>query len=189
MAVFFCGVEKAGRMHTFCSALEPTQEQAGWYKLGATLSAGQSLRWLRDNIFRVEGEGAYQRMTAWAADVPRGARRLIFLPYLSGERSPLMDPLARGMFLGLTLQHGRPELVRAALEGVAFSCYEACRVLIETGARPARVILAGGGARSPLWGQIVAGVFGLPVQRLKTTEPSALGAGPFARAGMGLAGP
>jgi len=185
LPAFMVEVDQAGRMHTFCSALEPTREQAGWYKMGATLSAGRSLRWLRDNVFKLEGEGAYQRMTAWAAEVPPGARRLIFLPYLSGERTPLMDPLARGMFLGLTLQHGRPELVRAVLEGVTFSCYEACRVLIETGASPARVILAGGGARSPLWGQIVADVFGLPVQRLKTTEQSALGAGLLAGAGIG----
>ena len=189
LPAFIVEVDKAGRMHTFCSALEPTQEQAGWYKMGATLSAGQSLRWLRDNVFRLEGEGAYQKMTAWASEVPPGARRLIFLPYLSGERSPLMDPLARGMFLGLTLQHGRPELVRAVLEGVTFSCYEACRVLIETGASPARVILAGGGARSPLWGQIVADVFNLPVQRLKTTEQSALGAVLLAGAGIGLLDP
>jgi xylulokinase len=186
LPAFMVEVDKAGRMHTFCSALEPTQEQAGWYQMGATLSAGQSLRWLRDNFFGLEGEGAYQKMTAWAAEVPPGARRLIFLPYLSGERTPLMDPLARGMFLGLTLQHGRPELARAVLEGVAFSCYEAFRVLIETGASPSRVILAGGGARSPLWGQIVADVFGLPVQRLKTTEQSALGAGLLAGAGIGL---
>ena len=189
LPAFIVAVDKAGRMHTFCSALEPTQEQAGWYQMGATLSAGQSLRWLRDNFFKLEGEGAYQKMTAWAAEVPPGARGLLFLPYLSGERTPLMDPLARGMFLGLTLQHGRPELVRAVLEGVTFSCYEACRVLIETGASPSRVILAGGGARSPLWGQIVADVFGLPVQRLKTTEQSALGAVLLAGAGISLLDP
>lgn len=182
-------VDRAGRMHTFCSALEPTQKQAGWYQMGATLSAGQSLRWLRENILGLAGEDAYQRMIDWATDVPPGARGLIFLPYLSGERTPIMDPQAKGMFLGLALQHGRPELVRAVLEGVTLSCYEAFRILIETGSSPIRLVLAGGGARSSLWGQIVADVFGLPVQQLRITEQSALGAALLAGAGINLLDP
>jgi xylulokinase len=97
-----------------------------------------------------------------------------------------MDPQARGLFLGLTLQHGRAELVRAVMEGVTFSLYEAYRVIVESGERPQRIILAGGGARSPLWRQMVADVFALPVQNLRLTEGSALGAIILAGAGAGL---
>ena len=179
-------IDRRGRMHTFCSALEPGEGQAAWYKLGATLAAGQSLRWLRERVFGLEGEDAYMRMTGWAETAPIGARGLVYHPYLTGERTPLMDPLARGLFLGLTLQHGRGELVRALMEGVTFSLYEAYQVIVESGERPQRIILAGGGARSPLWRQMVADVFALPVQHLQLTEGSALGAAILAGAGIGL---
>jgi xylulokinase len=179
-------VDRRGRMHTFCSALEPGEGRAAWYKLGATLAAGQSLRWLRERVFGLEGDDAYARMTGWAEAAPIGAGGLVFLPYLTGERTPLMDSQARGVFLGLTLQHGRAELVRAVMEGVTFSLYEAYRVIVESGERPQRIILAGGGARSPLWRQMVADVFALPVQNLRLTEGSALGATILAGAGAGL---
>jgi xylulokinase len=179
-------IDRAGRMHTFCSALEPGEGRAAWYKLGATLAAGQSLRWLRECVFGLEGEDAYPRMTSWAEEMPIGARGLVFLPYLTGERTPLMDPQARGLFLGLTLQHGRAELVRAVMEGVTFSLYEAYQVIIESGERPQRIILAGGGARSPLWRHMVADVFALPVQHLQISDGSALGAAILAGAGTGL---
>ena len=179
-------IDRRGRMHTFCSALEPGEERAAWYKLGATLAAGQSLRWLRERVFGLEGDDAYTRMTGWAEGTPAGARGLVFLPYLTGERTPLMDPQARGLFLGLTLQHGRAELVRALMEGVTFSLYEAYQVIIESGERPQRIILAGGGAHSRLWRQMVADVFALPVQHLQLTEGSALGAAILAGAGIGL---
>lgn len=179
-------IDRAGRMHTFCSALEPGDGRAAWYKLGATLAAGQSLRWLRERVFGLEGDEAYARMASWAEAAPIGARGLVFLPYLTGERTPLMDPQARGLFLGLTLQHGRAEMVRALLEGVSFSLFEAYRVIIESGERPQRIILAGGGARSPLWRQMVADVFALPAQHLQLTEGSALGAAILAGAGAGL---
>ena len=179
-------VDRAGRVHTFCTALEPGEGQAGWYLLGGTLSAGLSLRWLRDQVFGLRGEQAYEGMSALAAQVPPGARGLLFLPYLVGERTPHMDPQARGMFLGLTLQHGQAELVRAVMEGAVLACYEAYRVLLETGAAPGKLVLAGGGARSPAWRQIVADVFGLPVHRLAVADQSAAGAALLAGAGIGL---
>jgi xylulokinase len=179
-------IDRAGRMHTFCSALEPGEGRAAWYKLGATLAAGQSLRWLRERVFGLEGDDAYARMTGWAEESPVGSRGLVFLPYLTGERTPLMDPQARGLYLGLTLQHGRAELVRALMEGVTFSLYEAYQVIIESGEKPQRIILAGGGARSPLWRRMVTDVFALPVQHLQLTEGSALGATMLAGAGIGL---
>jgi xylulokinase len=179
-------VDSQGRMHTFCGALAPTAEQAGWYKMAAILSAVLALRWLRDRVLDVPGEEAYEAMTAWAGQAPVGAGGLIFLPYLVGERTPHMDPEARGLLLGLTLNHGRPELVRAVMEGVTLACYDAYSVLADLGALPGQVVVAGGGARSRLWQQIVADVFGLPVQRLRVVEQSALGAALLAGGGVGL---
>jgi xylulokinase len=179
-------IDRSGRTHTFCSALEPGSGQSSWYRMGATLSAGQSLRWLRDKIFALEGEDVYARLTAMAEQVPIGARGLIFLPYLSGERTPLMDPSARALFLGLSLAHGQPELVRAVMEGVTLSLYDAYCALADTDTSPKRIILAGGGARSRLWQQMVADVFGLPVWPLRVAEQSALGAAWLAGVGVGL---
>jgi xylulokinase len=185
-------VDQAGRIHTFCGALAPGPNQAGWYQMAAILSAGMALRWLRDQVFGLSGlsgEAAYAQMTAWAETATAGAGGLLFLPYLVGERTPHMDPQARGLFLGLAASHGRAELVRAVMEGVALACYDAYQVLAELGARPERVIMAGGGARSQLWQQIVADVFSLPVQRLNVGEQSALGAILLAGGGVGLFDP
>jgi xylulokinase len=157
--------------------------------MAAILSAGMALRWLRDQVFCLSGDAAYDQMTGWAESAPAGAGGLLFLPYLAGERTPHMDPQARGLFLGLTAGHGRAELVRAVLEGVALACYDAYDVLAELGARPERIVMAGGGARSHLWRQIVADVFGLPVQRLAVGEQSALGAVLLAGGGVGLFDP
>jgi xylulokinase len=179
------GVDRAGRIHTFCSAQEPGQGRAGWYQMGATLAAGLSLRWLRDAVLGISGPDAYERMLAWAGETPPGAGGLAFLPYLVGERTPHMDPHARGVFFGLALEHGRGELVRAVVEGVTLACADAFAVLAELGAAPRRIVLAGGGARSSLWRQIVADVFGLPVTPLLTVEQSALGAALLAGAGIG----
>ena len=176
-------VDPLGRAHTFCSALEP-EEGAGWYQMGAILAAGLALRWLRDNVLGLTGADAYERMTAWAGEAPPGAGGLLFLPYLSGERTPHMNPEARGALLGLTGRHGRCEIARAVLEGVTFACYDAFSVLAELGAHPAAVVLAGGGAASRVWQQIVADVFGLPVRPLAVSEQSALGAAILAGAGL-----
>jgi xylulokinase len=178
-------VDRQGRTHTFCSALEPMEEQAAWYQMGAILSAGMALRWLRDNVFDLAGADAYEQMATWASSAPPGADGLLFLPYLAGERTPHMSPWARGLFSGLTLAHGRAEMVRAVMEGVAFACRDALDVLSELGVRPHEVILAGGGARSPLWRQIVADVFGLTVLPLVTADQSAVGAAMLAGAGSG----
>ncbi len=179
-------IDPDGRLHTFCSAFSPACDRPGWYQMAAILSAGMSLRWLRDQIFSLPVEKAYQQMSAWAEAAPPGARGLLFLPYLVGERTPHMDPQARGLFLGLTSRHGRAELVRSVMEGVALACYDAFSILQELGAAPEQIVMAGGGARSTLWRQIVADVFNLPVRPLLAREQAALGALLLAGSGVGL---
>ncbi len=183
-------VDPRGRMHTFCAAFEPQPDCAGWYQMGATLNVGMALRWLRTNVLGWTGDEAYARMTAAAAEAPLGAGGLLFLPYLVGERTPLLDAAARAAFVGLTAAHGQPHLTRAVLEGATFACFDAWRVLMEVDPAgdgpPRELVLAGGGARSALWRQIVADVFGVAVRRLLVTEQSALGAALLAGHGAGL---
>ena len=169
-------VDPLGRAHTFCAALPPTAGSAGWYRMAGVLSAGAALRWLRDDVLGLDPSEGYEQMAAWAGDVAPGAAGLLFLPYLAGERSPLMDPRARGTFVGLTGRHGRAELVRAVLEGVAFACLDAASCLAAAGPLPAALVLGGGGARSRVWSGILADVFGRPASRLRTDEQAALGA-------------
>lgn len=178
--------DPSGRSHTFCSALAPQPGSAGWYQMAAILSAGLALRWLRDAVFALGGPDPYAEMLSWAATVPPGSRGLVFLPYLAGERSPHMDPSARGVFLGLTASHARPELVRAVVEGISLGCFDASRALADAGRLPSSIILGGGGGRSAVWQQIVADVFGLPVRHLETGEQAALGACLLAGAGAGV---
>jgi xylulokinase len=144
-----------------------------------------AMRWLRDNVFALTGADAYERMTAWAVTTPPGAGGLVFIPYLAGERTPHMDSRARGLFLGLAAEHDRGHLTRAVIEGATFALSDAYDVLASLGAAPMRAILAGGGARSRLWRQIVADVFGLPVVPLAEVDGSALGAAIVAGAGVG----
>jgi xylulokinase len=125
-------------------------------------------------------------MNVAAENSPPGAQGLLFLPYLVGERTPHMDPTARGAFFGLTLGHGQGDMVRAVMEGAAFACYDAYMVLHELGVSSNSIILAGGGAKSVLWRQIVADIFSLPVWPLLTAEQSALGAVLLAGGGVGL---
>ena len=169
-------MDPLGRAHTFCAALPASPQSAGWYRMAGVLSAGAALRWLRDDVLGLDPAAGYEALTAPAAHVPHGAGGLLFLPYLAGERSPLMDPEARAAFIGLTAGHGRAELVRAVLEGVAFACLDAAGCLADAAPLPPAIILGGGGARSQLWSGILADVFGRPVRRLRTDEQAALGA-------------
>jgi xylulokinase len=158
-------------LRTLCHAVDGT-----YLALSATLGAGLSLRWLREAVFEDRGEGSDARLTALAATAPPGAGGLIFLPYLAGERAPLLDPAAGGLLLGLRLEHGRAHLARAALEGVAMSLLHALEPLQEAGVQAERVILAGGLAQSDLMRRIIAGVLDRPIIPLEAAEQSALGA-------------
>ena len=165
------------RTHTFCHVL-PDQ----YYIMGAMLCAGLSLKWFRDNI----GFAPYEQLAAEAEQTPVGAEGLLFLPYLVGERTPHMDPCARGGFLGLTLRHRRGHLVRAILEGVAFALRDSLEIFKELGIRSDRIIASGGGAKSLLWRQIQADIFGNDVVTANIQEQAGVGAAMLAGIGIGV---
>jgi xylulokinase len=170
-----------GRIHTFCHAV-PSR----WYQLGATLSAGLSLRWLRDRL-RLTSADPYARLDRLAASVPPGAGGLVFLPYLVGERSPIMDPGATGAFVGLTLGHRRAHLARAVLEGVACSLRATRDAVVDAGGGAADGWLAtGNGLASPLWRSIVADVFGESLAYVAAPERTGVGAALIAGIGVGI---
>jgi xylulokinase len=160
--------ESRGRLHVFCHAVPDR-----WHAMGVMLSAAGSLRWFRDAL--APGE-PFERLTAEAAEVEPGAEGVLFLPYLSGERTPHADPDARGAFVGLAANHGRGVLVRAVLEGVAYGLRDSLELLAELGERPASARVSGGAARSELWLQIVASVLGMPLERPAVEEGAAFGA-------------
>jgi len=168
------------RLHTFFHAAPRT-----WYLMGVTQAAGLSLRWARD-VLGAPGDAGYDELTAEAEGVPPGAEGLLFLPYLQGERTPHLDPQARGAWLGLTARHRRPHLVRAVLEGVAFSLKECFGLLAEQGAPLGEVRVTGGGARSALWRRICADVLERPVVSLAADEGPAFGAALIAGTAVGL---
>jgi xylulokinase len=157
-----------GRVHAFCHAVPD-----GWHVMGVMLSAAGSLGWLRHVV--APGEPA-DTVVAEAEPWPPGAEGLTFLPYLAGERTPHVDPNARGAFTGLSLRHDRGALVRAVLEGVAFGLRDSLELLRAIGVEPRSARVSGGGARSELWLRIVASVLGLPLERTAAEEGAAFGA-------------
>src|SRR5919204_535744 len=178
-------VDPGGRAHTFCHAVPDT-----WYVMGVMLSAGGALRWFRDVWCQAEaeqaareGRDAYDVLMELAAAVPAGAEGLLCLPYLSGERTPHGDPHARGVFCGLTLHHGKGHLIRAVVEGVTFGLRDSLEIIRALGLPAGEVYATGGGARSPLWRQILADVFSVPVVAELAGEGPALGAALLAGAG------
>jgi xylulokinase len=171
-------IEPRGRVHAFCHAVPDR-----WHMMSVMLSAAGSLRWFRDSL--APGV-AFGDLAASAAEVPVGSDGLIFLPYLSGERSPHPDPLARGAFVGLTLAHDRRHMTRAVLEGVAFGLRDGLDLMTEAGMiAPGQIRASGGGTASPLWRQILADVLGAEIATVNTTEGAAYGAGLLAAVGAG----
>jgi xylulokinase len=171
-------VEPEGRLHAFCHAVP-----GRWHFMGVTLSAAGSLQWYHDTLTPQESFGD---VVAEAEQAPAGSEGLLFLPYLSGERTPYPDPLARGSFVGLTLRHSRAHLTRAVLEGVAFSMKDCFSLLQGAGlGAVTEVRIAGGGAKSPLWRKIVASTLGLPMVTVNSTEGAAYGAALLSGVGAG----
>ena len=169
--------DSAGRVHTFCHAVP-----ASWHVMGVTQGAGLSLQWFRKNL--APGED-YDGLTAEAAASPAGAQGLYWLPYLMGERTPHLDASARGGWVGLTAKHSRADLVRALLEGVAYSQKDCLEIIEKMGVTVESVRISGGGARSGLWRQMFADVFERRVATLETEEGSAYGAALLALVGTG----
>ena len=170
--------EPAGRVHAFCHAVP-----GRWHLMSVMLSAAGSLRWFRDAL--APGE-AFGDLAASAGEVPAGSGGVLFLPYLTGERSPHPDPLARGAFVGLTLGHDRRHLTRAVMEGVAFGLRDGLDLMVAAGMpRPSQILGSGGGTASPVWRQILADVLDAAIATPTTTEGAAFGAAVLASVGAG----
>ncbi len=173
-------LDAKGRLHTFCHAVP-----GRWHVMGVTQAAGQSLRWFRDRFGAGadDGRDPYERLTAEAAKVPVGSDGLLWAPYLMGERTPHLDPYARAALVGLTASHTRGHVVRAILEGVAFSLRDSFTLFAEMKVPVSKIRLGGGGARSPLWRQIQADVYGHEVEIVEAEEGAAYGAAILAGVG------
>ncbi len=181
-------LEPNGLLHAFCHAVP-----GKWHLMGVMLSAAGSFRWFRDALGQSEREQAqaehrdvYEILTAQAAHAPAGSEGLLFLPYLTGERTPYPDPHARGAFVGITLRHGKPEFVRAVLEGVAYGLRDSLELMRALGLNISQVRASGGGARSELWRQILADVFNSEIALVNITEGAAYGAALLAGVGAGI---
>jgi len=176
-------LDPKGRLHTFCHAIP-----GRWHVMGVTQAAGLSLRWFCDQFGAGgdDGRDPYDRLTKEAAKTAPGSDGLIWTPYLMGERTPHLDPNARAAFLGLTASHTRGHLVRAILEGVAFSLRDTFTIFDEMKVPVNRVRLGGGGARSPLWRQIQADIYGRNVELVEAEEGAAYGAAILAGVGAGV---
>jgi xylulokinase len=173
-----------GRLHTFCHAVP-----GRWHVMGVTQAAGLSLRWLRDQLTThptYQAHLTYDHLTAEAENAPPGADGVLWAPYLMGERTPHCDPHIRAALIGLTASHGRAHIVRAVMEGVAFSLRDTFTIFSELGVPVERVVLGGGGARSALWRQIQADVYGRPLQIVAVDEGAAYGAALLAAVGAGV---
>ena len=167
-------VEQEGRLQAFCHAVPDA-----WHLMGVMLSAAGSYRWFRD---AVTPERAFSALDEQAAVVPPGANGLVFLPYLTGERTPYPDPMARGAFVGLTVRHGLGHLARAVMEGVGFGLRDSVELMakeIELG----EVRVSGGGASSEVWLSIITDILGHPVRVVSTAESAAHGAAMLAATG------
>jgi xylulokinase len=170
--------DAGGRVHAFCHAVP-----GRWHMMSVMLSAAGSLRWFRDAL--APGAG-YDELLSGVDEVPAGSDGLWFLPYLSGERSPHPDPLARGAFVGLTVSHDRRHLARAVLEGVAYGLRDGLDLMRAAGMpAAAQIRISGGGTASPLWRQILADVLGTELATVSTTEGAAYGAALLAAVGSG----
>ncbi len=179
-----------GRVHTFCHSVP-----GKWHIMGVVLSAAGSLQWFRNQLWAGEwaaakaaGREVYEEITAAAADAPRGAEGLLFLPYLTGERTPHKDPFARAAFIGLSLRHTKAHMSRAVLEGVAYAMNDSTEIIRGMGVEVSEARCSGGGARSALWRQIMADANNAPMVTINVDEGPAYGAAILAAVAAGLHG-
>lgn len=161
-------IDADARYHAFCAAVP-----GAWHMLGTTQAAGGSLNWFRNQI---APEYSYKELDALCAALPIGADNLLFLPFLMGERNPLLGIKARGVFFGLSAIHQKAHMARAVMEGVSYSLYDLLEVFRSVGAPCDDMLLCGGGAKSPFWAQMFADVYGIPVKTGTSGESACLGA-------------
>jgi xylulokinase len=178
-------LDPKGRVHTFCHAVP-----GRWHVMGVTQGAGLSLRWFRDQFGAggEDGRDPYEGLSEEAAAAPPGSDGVLWAPYLMGERTPHLDPHARAALVGLNAGHRRAHVVRAILEGVAFSLRDTFTIFAEMGVPVESIRLGGGGARSPVWRQIQADVYGREVELVEADEGAAYGAALLAGVGGGAWG-
>ncbi|NJD02321.1 MAG: xylulokinase [Ruminiclostridium sp.] len=183
-------IDPKGRVHTFCHAVPNT-----WHIMGVTQGAGLSLKWYRDNFCIEEkrtaelmGIDPYVLMDREAEKTIAGSEGLIYLPYLMGERTPHLDPNARGVFFGISARHEKPAFIRAIMEGVVFSLKDCLEIIKKMDVGITEVRASGGGGRSPLWRQMQADVFGTEITTVNSSEGPALGAAILAGVGAGIYG-
>lgn len=181
-------IDPKGRVHTFCHAVPGT-----WHIMGVTQAAGLSLQWMRNNFGGMERELAshmgidpYVLMTGEAEKAKPGCDGLIYLPYLMGERTPHLDPYAKGIFFGLSAKHERREMIRAVMEGVAYSLRDCLEIIREMNIPVSEVRASGGGGRSPLWRQMQADMFHTSIATINSSEGPALGVALLAGVGAGV---
>jgi xylulokinase len=176
-------LDAGGRVHTFCHAVPER-----WHVMGVTQAAGLSLRWFRDRFGAGDDDGRdpYERLIEEASGAPAGSDGAVWAPYLMGERTPHLDPHARAALVGLTASHTRAHVVRAILEGVAFSLRDTLTIFAEMNVPVETIRLGGGGARSALWRQIQADVYGHAVELVEAEEGAAYGAALLAGVGGGV---
>jgi xylulokinase len=175
-------LDPQGRLHTFCHAIP-----GRWHVMGVTQSAGLSLRWFRDRfgVISKDGRDSYDILADEAAAAPAGSEGAFWVPYLMGERTPHLDPNARAALLGLTASHTRGHIVRAVMEGVAYSLKDTFTIFEEVKIPVTSIRLGGGGARSPLWRQIQSDVYSHEVEIVAAEEGAAYGAAILAGTGVG----
>ena len=180
-------IDPKGRVHTFCCAVP-----GAWHVMGVTQAAGLSLKWFRDQFCDAEKQTArnlgvdeYMLMDQEAALSPIGANRLLYLPYLMGERTPHLDADARGVFFGLSAMHQKRDMIRAVMEGVAFSLRDCMEIFREMQISVSEMTACGGGGTSALWRQMLADLFGCPIHTTVSREGAALGAAILAMVGTG----
>lgn len=180
-------IDPKGRVHTFCCAVPGC-----YHVMGVTQGAGLSLQWFRnqfcaDLVQQAEAQGvdSYVLMDELAASVPPGSNRLLYLPYLMGERTPHLDPDCRGVFFGLSAIHQRKDLIRAVMEGVSFSMKDCYDILVGMGVQVQSMLACGGGGKSRLWRQMLADMYGCKVQTVHSQEGPALGVAILAMVGTG----
>ena len=181
-------IDPEGRVHTFCCAVP-----GAWHVMGVTQGAGLSMQWFKNNFCyeeskqaETENKDVYQITDSKAKEIKIGCDKLVYLPYLMGERTPHLDPDCRGVFFGISAMHTKAHFLRAILEGVTYSLYDCLIVLKEMGINPQSMLLCGGGSKSKLWKKMICDTFDLPVETAKSSDAAALGVAILASVGSGI---